>query len=273
VKRLYFIKYLFLSFVLILLSSCIENPFTGKRTMALVGNSSLFASSVIQYNEFLNENRVISGTRESQMVNNAGDRIRKAAELWAASEGQSGFLNDYEWEYNLIESDEVNAWAMPGGKIVFYSGIMPVTENETGIAVVMGHEVAHAILNHGQQRASASILQQLGAVGINILLADQSREARALFLTLYGAGSTLFGTLPYSRAHEIEADKTGLILMIIAGYDPETAVEFWERMSSLGESSTPQFLSTHPSDENRVAELRSYIPEAKRKAERIGTIQ
>ena len=258
--------------VLVLLSACNKNPFTGKNTMALIGNSSLMASSVVQYREFLNESKVITGTTEANMVKNAGDRIRKAAELWAAREGQSSYLDGYEWEFNLVDSREINAWAMPGGKIVFYSGILPLTQNEAGIAVVMGHEVAHAILNHGQQRASASILQQLGAVGVNILAADQSRETRALFMTLYGAGSTLFGTLPYSRAHEIEADQVGLTLMIIAGYDPDTAVEFWDRMSSLGGSSTPQFLSTHPSDVTRVEELRKYIPEARKKAASIGFI-
>ncbi|MCL2441324.1 MAG: M48 family metallopeptidase [Treponema sp.] len=258
---------------MVLITSCSTNPFTGKRTMAFVGNNTLFASSFVQYQQFLSENRVITGTPEAEMINNAGNKIRMAAEKWAASVGQPGYLSDYRWEFTLIDSNEINAWAMPGGKIVFYRGILPVTRDEAGIAVVMGHEAAHAILNHGQQRVSANILQQIGAVGVSILASEQTPETQALAMTIYGAGSTLFGTLPYSRAHEIEADQVGLTLMIIAGYDPESAAAFWERMSSLGGGSIPQFLSTHPSDTTRINALRRYIPEARKTAERIGIIQ
>jgi predicted Zn-dependent protease len=161
---------------------------------------------------------------------------------------------------------------MPGGKIVVYTGILPVTRNEDALAVVMGHEVAHALLNHGQQRMSADVLQQLGAAGLSIFTANQSTETQSLAMTAYGAGSQLFGTLPFSRGHESEADHYGLILMTIAGYDPEESVPFWERMNALG-SGGPEFLSTHPSSETRISDLRDWIPEAKERAAAIGVLE
>jgi len=258
--------------VTLMITACAVNPFTGKRTMALVGNDSLMASSATQYKQFLRENKVIKGTPEANMVANAGDRIKKAAEKWAASVGQSNFLKDYQWEFNLIESKEVNAWAMPGGKIVFYTGILPVTKTEAGIAVVMGHEIAHSLLNHGQQRMSAGLIQELGGAGLSVGLGlvGLSPTTQALAMTAYGVGSEIGGTLPFSRKHEFEADEYGLNLMAIAGYGPEEAVVFWERMSSLGGGAPPQFLSTHPSDANRIKNLQSLVPKAKQKAAEFG---
>ncbi|MDR0300767.1 MAG: M48 family metallopeptidase [Treponema sp.] len=255
----------------IIITTCASNPFTGKRTMALVDNNTLLASSFSQYNEFLNENTTITGTADAEMVKRVGNKIRLAAEKWAASIDEKKYLDKYRWEYTLVKSNEVNAWCMPGGKIVVYTGILPLTEDETGLAVVMGHEVAHALLNHGQQRVSAGMLQQLGAVGVDIFTSDSSPSSQALAMTVYGAGSTLFGTLPFSRAHESEADEIGLILMAIAGYDPDLAVNFWERMSALGGKS-PEFLSTHPSDTTRAKNLRKWAPEARKKAARIGIV-
>ena len=259
-------------FVSLIIAACVANPFSGKRTMALVGNETLFASSFAQYNQFLKENTVITGTPEAEMVARVGNRIRLAAEKWAASVGQSHYLARYKWEFNLIQSDQVNAWCMPGGKIVFYTGILPVTRNEDGLAVVMGHEVAHALLNHGQQRVSASVLQQVGAAGVSIATSEKSQTAQDFAMTAYAAGTTLFGTLPFSRAHESEADQIGLTLMIIAGYNPEEAISFWERMSRLG-GGVPQFLSTHPSGDTRISDIRRWIPESRAQAERIGKIQ
>jgi len=271
-KKLLNKNYLFFFLGLVILTSCATNPFTGKSTIALVGNNTLFASSFVQYQEFLDENKIITGTPEANMIQRAGNRIRMAAERWASVEGQPGYFSNYQWEFNLVDSDVINAWAMPGGKIVFYSGILPITRDEAGVAVIMGHEVAHAILNHGQQRVSISLIQQLGAVGVSVLTAAQSQETQIVALAAYSASTTLLGTLPYSRANEIEADKIGLVLMIIAGYDPQAAVDFWERMSSYGGASVPQFLSTHPSDSTRINELRKYIPEARRIAARVGRI-
>jgi predicted Zn-dependent protease len=254
-------------------TACASNPYTGKSAMALVNNDSLLASSFTQYSEFLNEHTVITGTAEAALVERVGNRIRQAAEKWAAQAGQSKYLEKYRWEYRLVKSNEVNAWCMPGGKIVVYTGILPVTKDEAGLAVVLGHEVAHALLNHGQQRASAGVLQQAGAVGVGIVTANQGQASRELAMAAYGAGTTVFGTLPFSRSHESEADHIGLILMAVAGYDPEQSVHFWSRMASLGGGGTPQFLSTHPSDAARISQLRLWIPESREKAAQIGIVR
>jgi predicted Zn-dependent protease len=247
------------------LLTCATNPLTGKSTMALVDNTELFAMSFTEYDQFLAENKVVTGTPEAQMVERVGQNIREAAEKWLASEGQRSYLDGYEWEYHLVESEEVNAWCMPGGKIVVYSGILPVTENEDGLATVMGHEVAHALLNHGQQRMSAGVLQELGGTAVGALFSGGSESTQTLTMLAYGIGSEVFGTLPFSREHESEADHYGLILMAIAGYNPEESVPFWERMSALG-GGTVEFLSTHPSDVTRVRQLRGWMAEAKKKA-------
>jgi predicted Zn-dependent protease len=213
-----------------------------------------------QYNEFISENKVITGTAQAQMVERVGKKIRASAEKWLASEGKSSYLKDYRWEYKLVESKEVNAWCMPGGKIVIYTGILPVTQNEDGLATVMGHEVAHALLNHGQQRMSAGVLQELGTATVGVVTDSE------LLATAFGLGTTVLGTLPFSRSHESEADHYGLILMAIAGYNPNESVPFWQRMSAMGGGGTPEFLSTHPSDSTRIKQLQKWIPEAKQKA-------
>ena len=253
-----------------LLYGCATNPLTGKRTMAFVDNSQLFPSSFAQYDTFLQENTVITGTADAAMVARVGSKLAAAAQQWLTAEGSPHYLDDYQWEYKLIQSDEVNAWCMPGGKIVVYTGILPVTKDETGLAVVLGHEISHALLNHGQQRMSADVLSQLGATGLSMVTTSQSAETQALAMTAYGAGSQLFGTLPFSRSNESEADHYGLILMAIAGYNPDNAVPFWERMSALGSAGTPEFLSTHPSDTTRISQLQGWIPEAKSKAAEFG---
>jgi predicted Zn-dependent protease len=252
--------------VCLVLAACVTNPLTGKSTMAFMDNSQLFPSSFQQYNEFLNENKVVESTADAVMVNRVGARLKEAAEKWLASEGQSHYLDGYQWEYHLIQSNEVNAWCMPGGKIVVYTGILPVTQNENALAVVLGHEVAHALLNHGQQRMSAGVLQELGATGLSLMTSSRSPETQALAMTAYGAGSQIFGTLPFSRNHESEADHYGLILMAIAGYNLDEAVPFWERMAAMGSGGTPEFLSTHPSDSTRIRQLQGWLPEAKQKA-------
>jgi len=273
-KFLFFIVLtVFLVPVALVITACANNPYTGKRTMAFVDNDSLMASSFTQYKQFLDENAVITGTADAEMVKRVGNRIRQAAEKWAASVGQASYLDKYQWEYNLVKSDEVNAWCLPGGKIVVYTGILPLTKDEAGLAVVLGHEVAHALLNHGQQRVSADLLQQMGAVALVIVAGNQSKETQDLLMAAYGAGSTVFGTLPFSRSHESEADHIGLILMAVAGYNPEMSVSFWERMADLGASKPPEFLSTHPSDKTRIGDLQKWIPEAKGKAAQMGVIQ
>jgi predicted Zn-dependent protease len=257
--------------LVVLFFSCSANPLTVKKTMAFVDNSLLFPSSFQQYEEFISENEVITGTPHAEMVETVGANIRGAAEKWLAAEGYGDYLKDYNWEYKLIESDEVNAWCMPGGKIAVYTGILPMTQTEDGLATVIGHEVAHALLNHGQQRVSAGVLQGLGSVAVSILTSDSSEEIQDIAAIAYGAGSHLFGTLPFSRSHESEADQYGLMLMSIAGYNPDESVLFWERMASVG-SGTIEFLSTHPSDTSRIRQLKEWIPDAKNKAKELETI-
>jgi len=249
-----------------LMIGCATNPFTGKKTMALVGNNELFASSFQQYGTFIKENKVVTGTADAQMVNKVGDNIRKAAETYLKANGYSNYLKDYKWEYKLVQDKAANAWCMPGGKIVVYTGILSITKTEAGLATVMGHEVAHALANHGQQRMSANVLQQLGATGINVATANSSAQTQELAMAAYGGGSNLIGVLPFSRKHETEADEIGLILMAIAGYNPSDSVEFWQRMAKQGGSSQPEFLSTHPSNSTRITNLNEMIPKAKAEA-------
>ncbi|MCH2489155.1 MAG: M48 family metallopeptidase [Flavobacteriales bacterium] len=245
------------------------NPFTGKQTLALVPNSQILPMAFQQYNQFLSENKVVRGTSDARMIQNVGQKIAAASERYLTANGYPGYLNDYRWEYNLIEDPAVNAWAMPGGKIVFYTGIMPVTQNEAGVAAVMGHEVAHALANHGQQRMSATQLQSLGAVAGNLALGNDPKNQQ-IFNTAYGIGTQVGVLLPFSRKHETEADRIGLTLMAIAGYDPIVAANLWQRMKQQGGGSPPEFLSTHPSSDTRIRNIQAWAPEAKAEARKFG---
>ncbi|WP_432670991.1 M48 family metallopeptidase [Flavobacterium sp. SM2513] len=263
--------YIFTALALGIAVSCATNPFSGKKTMALVPDSEILPSAFAQYSTFLTENKVVSGTTNAKLVESVGIKIKNAAERYLNANGYQGYLKDYRWEYKLIDSKEVNAWCMPGGKIVVYSGILPVTKTEAGLATVMGHEVAHALANHGQQRMSGSMLQQLGAVGAQVLVGEQSETTQALAMQAYGAGSNVLGMLPFSRSHETEADEIGLTLMAIAGYNPEESVAFWGRMSAnSGGGAPPEFMSTHPSDQTRMSNLQRLIPQAKKEAAKFG---
>ena len=263
------IKHLFL--VLIFVSaSCATNPFTGKKTMALVPNSQILPMAFAEYDKFLSENDVITNTAEAARIKRVGERIASAAERWLDANNYQGYLKDYKWEYNLVEDEKVNAWCMPGGKIVFYTGILPIAANETGIAAIMGHEVAHALANHGQQRMSAALVQQAGAVAANTAIKDDKN--RTLFNTAYGVGTNIGGMLPFSRSHETEADKIGVYIMAIAGYNPDEASKLWERMksNSKGKKTPPAFLSTHPSNYSRIENLRALAASAKAEAQKFG---
>ena len=249
--------------------SCSTNPFTGEQTMALVPNSQLFPTAFAQYNQVLAESNVETGTARADMIVRVGQRIAVAAERWLNANGHEGYLNDYKWEYNLINDKTVNAWCMPGGKIVFYTGILPIAQSETGVAAIMGHEVAHALANHGQQRMSAGLLQQAGAIGLNVALEDD--ENIELYNQAYGIGTSVGGMLPFSRSHETEADKIGLYLMGIAGYNPAEASELWKRMkANSGGQAPPEFLSTHPSNDSRIANLKTLAPTAIAEAKKFG---
>ncbi len=249
--------------------SCNTNPFSGKKTLALVPNSQILPMAFQQYDQFLAASNVINSTSETKMVKNVGVKITKAAERYLNANGYQGYLKDYRWEYNLVEDTQVNAWCMPGGKIVVYTGILPITKSETGLAAVMGHEVAHALTNHGQQRMSAGQLQQLGAVAGNVAFMDDPQN-QDIFNQAYGIGSNLGVMMPFSRSHETEADKIGLTLMAIAGYDPIEAANLWERMKAKGGEAPPEFLSTHPSNDTRIANIKTWVPEAKAEANKFG---
>jgi len=204
-----------------LIFSCAKNPFTGKNTFNFVSNSELFPSSFQQYGTFLKDNKVIAGTSDAKMVQNVGIKIKAAAEKYLSANGYPDYLKEYQWDYKLVESKEVNAWCMPGGKIVVYSGILPITKDEAGLATVMGHEVSHALANHGAQRMSAAELQQIGALGVTLATGSKSAETQKIWQQAYGVGSQYGIMLPFSRSHESEADMIGLTLMAIAGYNPE----------------------------------------------------
>jgi predicted Zn-dependent protease len=265
-------RYLFIGFLIsAIIFSCAKNPFTGKSTLALVGNNELFPSAFQQYNQFLTENKVITGTADAKKIETIGTKIKVASEKWLNANGHAGYLNDYRWEYKLVDSKEVNAWCMPGGKIVFYTGILPICKTDAGIACVMGHEVSHALANHGQQRMSAGLLQQLGGVGVAVATGNKSEETQQMAMTAYGLSTQLGGMLPFSRKHESEADQIGLLLMAIAGYNPDESVEFWQRMSaSSNGQKPPEFMSTHPADETRIANLKALIPQVKIEAAKFG---
>jgi len=254
---------------ILLFLSCATNPFTGKKTIALVPNSQLFPTAFQQYDQFLDEHNVVKGTSDAEMITRVGQRIAVAAERWLDANGHQGYLKDYKWEYNLVNDKTVNAWCMPGGKIVFYTGILPIADGETGVAAIMGHEVAHALANHGQQRMSAGLIQQGLAVAGNVAIKDE--KSRNDFNQYYGIGTTVGVMLPFSRSHENEADKIGLTLMAIAGYNPDEAAELWKRMkANSGGKAPPEFLSTHPSNDKRIANLTKLAPGAKAEAKKFG---
>lgn len=251
------------------ITACKTNPFTGKKVLNFYGNSQLFPTAFAQYNEFLGENKVIENTAEAKMITKVGQRISSAAERWLSANGYPGYLKDYKWEYNLVKDEAINAWCMPGGKIVFYTGIMPICDGENGVAVVMGHEVAHALADHGAQRMSAGTLQQLGAVAGNVVIQDDQK--RNIFNQAYGVGSSVGVMLPFSRSHETEGDRIGLQIMAIAGYDPDEAAALWRRMKAtdIGQA-PPEFLSTHPSNDTRINNLTEWAPLAKAEAKKFG---
>lgn len=243
--------------------ACATVPITGRRQLILVPQSNLNSMSFQQYSQFISEHKLSDNTQQVQMVKRAGNRIKEAVQRYFADHGKSGALNGYAWDFNLVEDSAINAWCMPGGKVVVYTGILSVTQDETGLAVVMGHEIAHAVANHGNERMSQGLLAQMGGMALSVALQEKPEETRNLFLTAYGAGAQIGMILPFSRLHESEADRLGLIFMAMAGYDPRQAVGFWQRMANLKQGGAPpEFLSTHPSDEKRIADIRQLLPEA-----------
>lgn len=245
------------------LVSCFTNPITGRKGINLIDAGTVNSMAATQYSQFLSQHRTNNNSAEGKMVKKVGDRIANAVSQYLNSKGQGDLLKGFKWEFNYVESKEVNAWCMPGGKVVVYSGIMPIAKDETGLAVVMGHEIAHAIAQHGNERMSQGLIQQLGGVGLSIALRDKPQQTQQLFNTAYGVGTTVGGTLPFSRKHETEADEMGMIFMAMAGYDPNAAAPFWERMNALNKGQQPpEILSTHPNSSTRSQNLKKFVPQA-----------
>ena len=248
----------------LLLAACATVPITGRRQISIIPDNEIQSMSFQQYDQVLAEGRISQDAEAVAMVKRVGRRIQAAVEEYFQQQGMSEHLQGYDWEFTLLESDEVNAWCMPGGKVAFYTGILPVCEDETGVAVVMGHEVAHAIAEHGNERMSQGLLVNLGGMALNEALQNKPEETRALALSAFAVGAQYGAMLPFSRKHESEADHMGLIFMAMAGYDPQAAPVFWQRMAALGGAKPPEFMSTHPSDETRVRQLQEHMPEALR---------
>ncbi len=264
-------KYIVALGSILMFLSCATNPFTGKKTLAIVPNSQILPAAFAQYNQVLGESKVVKGTSDSEMITRVGQKIAKAAERWLNANGHQGYLKDYKWEYNLIDDKVVNAWAMPGGKIAFYTGILPIAKTETGIAAIMGHEVVHAIANHGQQRMSAGQLQQVAGVATAVAVSGKNQQTQQIVGQAFGLGSQFGVMLPFSRSHETEADKIGLILMALAGYNPDEAANLWRRMkANSGGQAPPEFMSTHPSNDTRIKNLTAWAPAAKAEARKFG---
>lgn len=249
--------------VLMFVSSCSKVPMTGRQQLTWIPSNELLQMSIQNYKETLSQAELSTDQQSSQMVQDVGKDIKGAVERYMSSINMSQALKGYEWQFSLIKSEEQNAWALPGGKVAFYEGILPICKDRNGVAVVMGHEVAHAIAEHGNERLTHGLLQQGLGTALNIALTNEPEKTQQLGMAAYGIGTTVFGILPFSRLHESEADHLGLILMAMAGYDPKEAPELWKRMAEAGGGSQPpEFLSTHPSHESRIKNLQEWMPEA-----------
>jgi predicted Zn-dependent protease len=242
--------------------ACSSVAVTGRKQLSLVSNAEIIPMANTEYAAVLKEGPLSTNAEQTQMIKRVGSKIQKAVEEYMASKGLSSELEGFAWEFNLIDDPNmVNAWCMPGGKVAFYTGILPVCKDETGVAVVMGHEIAHAIANHGRERMSQQMVAQYGLGTLSALMGQNASAGRELLLQAVGVGANV-GMLKFSREHESEADHMGLIFMAMAGYDPKQAPAFWERMNASGDSGTPEFLSTHPSHTTRIKDLNGWIPDA-----------
>lgn len=265
-------RILSLLLVAVLFVQCSTVPITGRKRVNFVSDAQILPMSFQQYNGFLtkNKSKVVHNTAASNELKTIGKRIATAVDKFMRANGMTAEANSYKWEFNLIDDKTVNAWCMPGGKVVFYTGILPICANTDGIAAVMGHEIAHAFAKHGQERMSSAQIQQLGGVAVAVGTANSKQ--RQMWNMLYGVSSQL-GMLAYSRTHETEADKLGLVFMLMAGYKGEEAINVWVRMEQearkSGRKKPPQFLSTHPSNQTRIQTLRQYLPIARKYASKF----
>ncbi|MDU1905268.1 MAG: M48 family metallopeptidase [Dysgonomonas sp.] len=258
-----FISSIILASLLFILSGCGSVPVTGRKQMLLVSDQEVLTLSLQQYDEFMKSAPKSTDKTNTALVQKVGRNIANAVETYLRNNGMESLISEYSWEFNLVKSTDVNAFCMPGGKIVVYEGILPVTQDETGLAVVLGHEVAHAVAKHANERMSQQVLQQYGSTALGMVLDGKSSAVQGIASTVYGLGTQYGVMLPYSRKQELEADELGLIFMAMAGYNPQVAESFWTRMSqNSGGGSTAEFMSTHPSDDTRIKKIREELPEA-----------
>lgn len=249
---------------MLLFFSCHKNQVTGKRAFNIIPDSEMLPMSYSEYDKFLAEHPPLPDSDPRvRMVRGCGERIQKAVEEFYRQKNALKDLDGFKWAFNVVDDNTINAWCMPGGKVVVYTGLLPVTQDEQSLAIVMGHEIAHAIARHGSQRMSQGLLVQFGGAALSAAFSQKPALTQQLFQQAFGIGTGL-GILKYSRGHETEADKMGLIFAAMAGYDPEAAIGFWQRMSAGGGQKPPEILSTHPSDETRIRDLKAYMPEAKK---------
>lgn len=246
-----------------LAAGCAQTPLTGRSQLLLFPEGEMLTLSIDAYSQMMSQETLVTHTPEGQMVVRVGERIAAATEEYMISHGLGHRLDRFAWEFNLVQNDAVNAFCMPGGKVAFFTGILPICQDENGVAVVMGHEIAHALAQHGNERMSQAVLLGAGTAAAAAIGARDSPQRAAVFAGLFGVGGTLAVGLPHSRRQEYEADEIGLVLMSLAGYDPREAPRFWERMAAAsGNGGGPEFLSTHPVSTNRVARLESMLPDA-----------
>ena len=253
---------LFLISIILFTSSCSNVPLTGRKQFTAIPSSQMIELSADSYSQVLNDNKLSSNSNYIQSVKRVGEKVTDAVNEYMKQNGLEHRIGGFDWQYNVIVSDELNAWCMPGGQIAFYEGILPVCADDNGIAVVMGHEIAHAIAQHGNERLSQQLAIQMGGIALSEALKTKKEETQQLALLAFGVGSQLGVQLPYSRTHETEADELGLYFMAMAGYDPQTAPVFWERMEARGGERPPEFLSTHPDPANRISNLQKKMPKA-----------
>ncbi|ADQ80189.1 peptidase M48 Ste24p [Paludibacter propionicigenes WB4] len=255
-------KTIFFLLFAVIVTSCSTVLLTGRKQLLLVNDSEVLASSFQSYKQFIDSVPASKDKVNTALVKKVGGKISKVVEEYLKANGMAADAATYAWEFNLVKDTTMNAFCMPGGKVVVFEGILPVTKNEVGLAVVLGHEIAHAIAKHSNERMSQQMLVQYGASLTDLLTSKKSDITRSTIGTIYGIGSQYGVMLPYSRKHEYEADKLGLIFLAMAGYDPNEAINFWGRMADKAGNKPIEFMSTHPSDENRIAQLKAYLPEA-----------
>lgn len=254
----------------LLCTGCGTVPITGRKQVLLVSDQEILSASLTQYNSYMNGAAHSTNTTRSSMVTRVGKRIATATEQYLRQNGLESELANFSWEFNLVNDAQINAFCMPGGKIVVYEGLMNLVASEDELAVVIGHEVAHAVAKHSNERMSQQILTQYGAQILSAAVSQKNEMIQSMAGQVYGLGAQYGLALPFSRKHELEADYMGLILMTIAGYNPDVAIHFWQKMSASG-SQTPEFMSTHPSDSKRIKEIENELPKIKKAYQTKGT--